>query len=483
MGPAQFVTQCVIIWERLIELAQVAEIRGIEAPAKLRGEPGGEFGQKSASVGRPAGATLFKLHNVPAHQPASANLYHVILEFLLRSAGFQVAQQVAGDVPDEVGESVRLDLVQEKWGMQFRLESSSGPLKIRPGNRVGTVSYRRRKEGQTMAEDRGQKTEDRPGTAGGLAAGMAGLRPGFTGRGIGLGITAAVLASLLIGLLWVRGRRPPPPVYQGRSLSEWLARIDSGWTTSHPDRSSPDWLQASNAIAQIGLDGVPWYLEWIRYQPSRALEALERIPIPDSLADFLARSGGWHRSFASYDALEILGPRLAPHIPELTRLATSGSGNAPELAAQVLIGVGPEAWPQVLNLATNGSFPGSQSALRSIGRLGEAARPAIPTLIWQLQGGGLLDPRTAAYCLGKLRLEPELCVPVLRQALSSGSPELQRAAAFALGEFGSAARSALPDLERLRTDRDRYLASSASNAVQAILASQDSREDRTGPDP
>ncbi len=159
-----------------------------------------------------------------------------------------------------------------------------------------------------MAEDRGQKTEDRPGAAGCLAAGIADLRPGFTGRGIGLGITAAVLASLLIGLLWVRGRRPAQPVYQGRSLSEWLARIE-------------------------------------------------------------------------------------------------------------------------------------------------------------------------------LRLEPELCVPVLRQALGSGSPELQRAAAFALGEFGSTASSALPDLERLQTGRDRYLASSASNAVQAILASQDSREDRTVPNP
>ena len=196
------------------------------------------------------------------------------------------------------------------------------------------------------------------------------------------------------------------------------------------------------------------------------------VLIPNSLE----RPDGWLRSFSSFETLRILGPRLTPYIPELTRIATSGSGDAPSLAAEVLIAAGPEAWPQVLSLATNGNFPGSQSALRSIGQLGDAALPAIPTLIRQLQGGGLLTPREAAYRLGDLRLEPELCIPALRQALGSGSQELQRSAASALGKFGAAAKPALPELERLQVSQDRYLASSASNAVQAILASQDSRE-------
>ncbi len=106
------------------------------------------------------------------------------------------------------------------------------------------------------------------------------------------------------------------------------------------------------------------------------------VLIPNSLE----RPDGWLRSFSSFETLRILGPRLTPYIPELTRIATSGSGDAPSLAAEVLIAAGPEAWPQVLSLATNGNFPGSQSALRSIGQLGDAALPAIPTLIRQLKG-------------------------------------------------------------------------------------------------
>ena len=293
---------------------------------------------------------------------------------------------------------------------------------------------------------------------------------------------ALALAGILVGYVGILKGRPSPPVYQGRALDDWLMWVDSDWTISHPDRSSPEWLQASNAIVQIGLEGVPWYLDWMEYSPSPAAEALRpllrRVP-SDWQPRSWGRPVGWLRSYASYEALRILGPRLVPHVAELNVLATSGSGDSPKLAAKVLIAIGPQAWPQVLNLVTNGTYPGSRSALLSIGELGTAARPAIPTLIQQLQGGGLIWPKEAAFRLGALKLEPDQSVPALLRALNSSTPELRRAAAFALGEFGADASPALPALERLQTNRDRYLAKEASNAVRAIRAARNPGENST----
>ena len=58
------------------------------------------------------------------------------------------------------------------------------------------------------------------------------------------------------------------PTYEGRSLSVWVDSIDQ----SHfPDRKSPFFIQTSNAIVEIGTNGLPFLLEWIRYKPSRIL--------------------------------------------------------------------------------------------------------------------------------------------------------------------------------------------------------------------
>ncbi|MBN8247260.1 MAG: HEAT repeat domain-containing protein [Verrucomicrobia bacterium] len=292
--------------------------------------------------------------------------------------------------------------------------------------------------------------------------------------------TLLALSLLALGFLAQR-RHLAEPRHQGRSLSGWLKHVESGLWINHPDRSSQSWLEASNAIVEIGTTAMPWYIEWIRYEPSptaglvwrtvaRARERVPRSLLPDAWAP--SRGSGvdpWRwRAFASLEAMQILGPRLTPFIPELATIAATGQKHAASFAAQALSTAGPDAWPTILSLVTNTHLPGSEAAMEGLVSMGPQARPAIPTLIQRVESGNARQARRAVWILGALHLEPQESVPALRRILVQQQWDLQRVAAYALAEFGSNAAPALPDLRRLQEGSDRSLASAASNAVRAI---------------
>ncbi len=293
---------------------------------------------------------------------------------------------------------------------------------------------------------------------------------------------AIVVASILVVLAAFRfsqRRDHDQPVYDGRTLSHWLEYMDG--MSSEADRESPEYLQASNAVVQIGTNGLPFLLRWIQYEPSRvrriiggtAIAVLDKLPeaIVPGVVSYRVHRPPEFRSAAAGVALKILGPQLEPVIPELAAIAEKGTSRiAAALATEALGDAGPAAWGEIMHLVANTNSLGSSFAIRRLLPMGTNARPAIPSLIRYVQQGDEYDARKSVYVLGALHLEPSTVVPVLAQTLTSTVPRISEAAAKALAKFGSAGSQALPELRMILSDScsDRRIA--ASNSIQAITA-------------
>lgn len=289
-------------------------------------------------------------------------------------------------------------------------------------------------------------------------------------------MAACVILCAGVAIALLTRRRRVEPSFEGKPLSHWLIPIDG--IATHVDRSSPEFLQASNAVIGMGTNSLPLLLDWIQYRPSLSYrmigeplsKALERIPgewIPLGLRRPYDVSWGDYRASCAGYALRILGTNVTPIIPELASLAGS---DAPRqiswYAVRALEAAGPAAWGDLLQLVMDPGRPASRDAIEGLASMGTNATPAIPALL-----GHLRDPRSAssaAKTLGKLQLKPDVVVPVLKQTLQSSNSHLRADVARALGDFGVAAMPALGDLRIACADRDSYVRLCASNAVQRI---------------
>src|SRR5262245_21189458 len=79
----------------------------------------------------------------------------------------------------------------------------------------------------------------------------------------------ASLILIALALLLI-SRRTSEPIYNGRSLSDWLARYGAG----------PDSDEAEDAIRAIGTNALPFLIEWIQHDPPAWRRSLyHRLPI------------------------------------------------------------------------------------------------------------------------------------------------------------------------------------------------------------
>ena len=184
-----------------------------------------------------------------------------------------------------------------------------------------------------------------------------------------------------IGLTWaLMAKREPEPSYNGRTLSEWLNRIDKGqWGA---------WDEAP--IRALGTNLIPACLKWISYEGG--------IPLRNRIAKLVERvfpalgrrltDNRWGRSNRVVYVFKILGPQARAAIPELTRLAQTAipalaDGSQPGRAGRCIdcLGfIGPEAIPSILSLVTNSPPLTRCTAIWKLGGFGTNAVAAVPTL-------------------------------------------------------------------------------------------------------
>src|SRR5205814_6792920 len=104
------------------------------------------------------------------------------------------------------------------------------------------------------------------------------------------------------------------PSYGGRSLSEWVGRLDAA---AEPAATK----EAEEAIRRIGTNALPYLLEWIQYERPAWVSSLNRVT--GGLLkkhDISLQLKNSTRAEQSVKAFPILGPHASGAIPQLLRL-------------------------------------------------------------------------------------------------------------------------------------------------------------------
>lgn len=158
-----------------------------------------------------------------------------------------------------------------------------------------------------------------------------------------------------------------------------------------------------------------------------------------------------------------------PAIRELILLL--GDPDRGREAAAALAKVGAPAVKPLIEALGNVGGSSRRWAAVALSDMGDAARPAIPSLVaalrdpvWQVRGA-------AAMTLGGLKAAE--AAPGLRVLLRHTRPEARRIAARALGEIGAPAKAAAPDLIGALEDRDSEVRACAAEALGAITEAEE----------
>ncbi len=163
-----------------------------------------------------------------------------------------------------------------------------------------------------------------------------------------------------------------------------------------------------------------------------------------------------------------IGTAASPAIPALVECLSSVDGRLRRAAATALQRIAPGSRPVVESIVDMwiASLHGTTRSERyhaaiALGRLGEAASPAVPILAARVE-----DPTSgAAVALGLIGTAASAAVPALTKALSLPTSSLRLQAAQSLGRMGPAARSAVPTLVTLFGDREKGVRQAALEAV------------------
>ncbi|MEE8425201.1 MAG: HEAT repeat domain-containing protein, partial [Elusimicrobiota bacterium] len=200
-------------------------------------------------------------------------------------------------------------------------------------------------------------------------------------------------------------------------------------------------------------------------------------------------------------ALRAMGSGARPAFRRLAGAARAAKGNARMLYARTMLAVSPlEARPLLIEFM-NGAVFGSERAayarmaldagagedarkyLVDLARTGEplavlqltqskAAEFAVPLLIDNLILGRGIE-LTNIYALASIGRKSASAVPLLTERLTSESPAIRSAAAYALGRIGPAASPALKSLKKCGSDPSLSVRRHAEVALQAISIGKD----------
>jgi HEAT repeat protein len=284
-----------------------------------------------------------------------------------------------------------------------------------------------------------------------------------------------LLALLVLGLgywTWQRYRSPSVPVYEGKTLAQWLDELyDADYGTSDA---------AADALVRIGPDAVPLLLDArassdVRLH-RRAVAVLVRIgaPAAPGLVEALEKKPEEARVET---ALVRMGPAAAPALVEALKDETKGKEAAHVLG---LMGSrGAAAVPGLIGVLRDRQAPAAvrEEAADALGKIGEPvadvvsaltaalkddkekvryqaaealrwmgplAKEAMPALVAALKDE---DARTAEKaCLALARLGDALAIRPLMEALQGPRGSVADQAALALWQIGPAAKDVVPGL-------------------------------------
>jgi HEAT repeat protein len=246
-----------------------------------------------------------------------------------------------------------------------------------------------------------------------------------------LGCAVAAVAILLVL------PREREPSYAGHSLSHWLVRIER-------HNVETDDYEALENVRHIGTNALPCLLKWLRFDVplwKRKLRLLD-----DKLPWQIRRNSAFVRLYGvkeqqrlqlALTGFRVLGPEARPAIPELVQMTKELKHPRSFFnCADALGSIGKAALPELLNMLADSEQSKGFAAFLAIRSSNNGiSGAAVRELVRRLADENEEVAKTAAASLAELKLEPELVVPALTNALQSPYPAVRAAAASALTHF------------------------------------------------
>jgi HEAT repeat protein len=286
-----------------------------------------------------------------------------------------------------------------------------------------------------------------------------GLNWGMKRRGTVVVVTISVL--LVAALVFALRGSEQEPRFEGRTLSSWLLRRDPHLRTLTLDQEQ--------AIRTMGTNALPFLLKWMQYEYPAWRVRLERIVPRSARLGFLFTDERAERAMLSEECLSMLGPDVAPAMPELVKMLKQTNAVSPTRALQVVDSVGKVGIPVLLDVLTNRqSYPRVYYLEGAMGRLGPDGHFAVPPLLACLTNRNWGVVVVAARWLGRIRMDPEVTVPALASCLDAPEARVKCAALQALGQFRADAAGAIPFVARELNDPDNDVRAAAQNALRCI---------------
>jgi hypothetical protein len=163
-----------------------------------------------------------------------------------------------------------------------------------------------------------------------------------------IAIVGVGVIGILAGALWPEKAEP---AYKGRKLSYWTIH-----SVIAPDTACHE------AFEHIGTNGIPCYMEWLKYSPGWVKRAEVKFAEQGNSwlhLNWYPNDANYLRAYGAYMGLIQLGERAEPIIPQLLACSTNvvkrGSRTflQPALATDILAHLGRPAVTPLLSLMTN----------------------------------------------------------------------------------------------------------------------------------
>jgi hypothetical protein len=282
-------------------------------------------------------------------------------------------------------------------------------------------------------------------------------------------ILLAASLAIAVGILTWRLTRPKEPEYQGKPISYWVDRY------YHDTQAKPEMpaavAECENAFRQMGTNAVPHLIRMLggKNPTSSFSHTLTSKLLPQKL---FFRWHDWkHRDTRAANALEVIGPNAELAIPALIEKLgdfPSGRASTSEIG-DALVAIGPKSAVPLGKALFREDFETCSNALIALWHMDEKGAAATPYLIRFIQESK--EQKLSGYAiqiLGIVKGPPETVVPFLIGCLNRKSTDDRAAAATALAESGSAAKSAVPALLECFKNDEKEVAKIAAAALKKI---------------
>jgi len=262
-------------------------------------------------------------------------------------------------------------------------------------------------------------------------------------------LAACVLVGIGVVAFWLEEREPK---YDAKKLTEWCLQYRL-WMMSGRE-------QARVAINHIGTNGLPFLVEWLRYDRQTPKEQL--TDAFEELKDRLRRSAGARNSLMEHTRAQIaefgfeaLATNATPAIPMLAKLMRdrASSPDTVRAAAHSLACTGEQGLLELARFLRDQGQSNRVYAVAGLARVQQNAEPALELLMEFIQGP---DEQLAVASAGSLFLtspEPEMRIAILRKGAADPRRAVRISSISSLANFGRSASAATSGVDSCSSGR------------------------------